>query len=295
MISIIIPFYNEAESIPVLLTEIQNQVREEHEVILIDDGSTIPVDRSHLTANTSLFLHRRRQGKGEALRTGVGKAKGDIIIFMDGDLQDDPADIPAFVQKIKEGSYVVNGKRKNRKDSFLVKLYSRIANWFLRFVLHSPFTDINCGFKAFRKEVLEEIPLYANNFRFLPLEASYRGFTCAEIPVLNRERKYGVSKFGSKKLMGGILDTITAYFLYKFAEKPLHFFGTIGGVIFSLGFLISLYLAIERLFFNVLLYRRPILQLGVLLIIVGIQIGMTGLIGELIVYLHKKDGRNMVK
>lgn len=288
MISIIIPFYNEAENIPILLDEIQKKVHEEHEIILVDDGSDVSANIKQLTTNIVILHHKTRQGKGAALQTGIQKARGEIIIFMDGDLQDDPSDIAAFVQKMKEGFFVVNGVRTKRKDSFLVQLYSRVANWFLRTVLSSPFTDINCGFKALRKEVLAEIPLYANSFRFLPLEASYRGFKVTEIPVNNRERKYGISKFGSKKLIGGILDTITAFFLYQFAEKPLHFFGSIGGVLFLVGFIISLYLSIERIFFNVLLYRRPILQLGVVLIIVGIQILMTGLIGELIVYLNKK-------
>jgi glycosyltransferase involved in cell wall biosynthesis len=226
-------------------------------------------------------------GKGEALRTGVKHAKGDIITFMDGDLQDDPSDLKKFIQKINEGADLVNGIREKRKDSLLIKTYSFFANIVLRSIFHSPFTDINCGFKMFKKETLIDFPLYGNNFRFFPLSVYYRGYAVAEVPVNNRKRLHGTSKFGPMKLFTGILDMVTAYFVYIFAERPLHFFGMIGGVLFLIGFLISLYLAFERIFFNVLLYRRPLLQLGIVLIIVGIQVVMTGLIGELIVYLNK--------
>jgi len=169
----------------------------------------------------------------------------------------------------------------------IVKIYSRIANWFLKTVLHSPYSDINCGYKVFRKEVLKEMVFYANNFRFFPLAVFYQGYKVTEININNRQRKFGVSKFGTKKLLIGIFDTLTAYFIFRFSESPLHFFGPIGGLIFGSGFIISFYLVFERIFFNMLLYQRPLLQIGILLIIVGIQIIMTGMIGELIVYLNK--------
>jgi hypothetical protein len=139
-----------------------------------------------------------------------------------------------------------------------------------------------------KREVLDDIVLYGNNFRFLPLAVYYQGFKVTEVEIRNRPRIHGKSKFGIMKVFIGIFDTMTAYFLYRFAERPLVFFGTIGGIIFSLGFLTALYLSYERIFYNVLLYRRPALQFAVLLIIVGLQIGLTGLIGELIVYLNKR-------
>ncbi len=300
MISIIIPFYNEAESLPVLidqLIEVLHRVKAEAEIILVDDGSN---DSSKLKVQSlkpqfktqncqiKLISHRKRFGKGKALQTGIEKAVGETIVFMDADLQDDPADLPKFLEKINKGYDFVNGIRVERQDNFLVKAYSSLAAFFLKKFLHSPFTDINCGFKAFKKEVLDEIVLYGNNFRFLPLAVFYQGFKVTEIPVKNQPRKFGSSKFGSKKLIGGIFDTLTAYFVYKFAEKPLHFFGPIGFFMFFAGFILSLYLAIERIFFDVLLYRRPALFLGVLLIVIGVQIITTGIIGELIVYLDKK-------
>jgi len=296
MISILIPFYNEEESLPLLHDEIVGnmaKLKREYEIIYIDDGS---IDQSFLAirdiskndTHVTIIANRKRLGKGEALRKGIEKARGEILIFMDADLQDNPSDLAHFLKKMDEGYHLVNGIRKKRKDSLIVRLYSAIANTFLNRVMKSPFTDINCGFKAIDKEIFKEIYLYGNNFRFLPLAAYYKGFRVAEIPVDNRDRRYGVSKFGWKKLYIGMIDTMTAYFIFQFAEKPLHFFGTIGLVFFSLGFIISVYLAIERIFFNVLLYRRPLLQFGTLFIIIGIQIAMTGIIGELIVYLEKR-------
>lgn len=290
MISIIIPFFNEEKNIPILLQELEMEMKKdkrEFEVILVDDGSQVPVDIENINAHVRLFTHKKRMGKGEALKTGLSQAAGDIIILMDGDLQDDPHDIPQFLAKLEGGADLVNGVRSHRKDGGIIKLYSSLANTVLKNLFKSPFTDINCGFKGFRKVVMEDMPLYGNNFRFLPLSAHYRGFKVSEIHVNNRKRIHGTSKFGASKLFVGLLDMTSAYFVFKFAEKPLHFFGIIGGTLFTGGFLISLYLAIERIFFNVLLYRRPLLQLGIVLIIVGIQIIMTGLIGELIVFLNK--------
>jgi len=296
MISILIPFYNEEESLPLLYNQIVDtmvKLKREYEILYIDDGSTdksVSKLKDCIQKDTHVHIigNRKRLGKGEVLQKGIEKASGDIIIFMDADLQDDPSDIVYFLKKIDEGYDLINGVRKKRKDSFIVKLYSYFANAFLHTVMKSPFTDINCGFKAIKKDVFKEIHLYANNFRFLPLAAFYKGFKVGEVEVQNRDRIYGVSKYGWKKLYIGMMDTVTAYFIFQFAEKPLHFFGTVGLGFFGVGFIISLYLTIERIFFNVMLYRRPILQLGILLIIIGIQIAMTGIIGELIVYLDKR-------
>ncbi len=293
MISIIIPFYNESESLPILtdqLIDVMNKIKKEYEIILIDDGSN-DADASKLIIKSEelkIIKHKKKLGKGRALKTGLENSKGDIIVFMDADLQDDPKDIRNFLKKIDEGHDFVNGIRANRQESIIVKTYSKIASSFLRTFLHSPFTDINCGFKAFKKEVLNDFSFYGNNFRFFPLAAYLSGNKVSEIAVINNKRKFGKTKFGKSKIFIGILDTLTAYFLFKFSEKPLHFFGIIGAILFLVGFLVSLYLAIERIFFGVLLYQRPLLQLGILLIIIGIQVVMTGIIGELVVFLNKK-------
>lgn len=292
MISVIIPVHNEAKNIPILLKELLSVMSNEtrpYEVIMVDDGSTTPqtLPANAVELHAKMYRHTKRLGKGEALRTGLKHAAGSIIIFMDGDLQDDPADIPSFLRVLDQGNDLVNGIRHNRQDTGIIKLYSSYANRALRSFFRSPFTDINCGFKVFRKELLTEMPLYGNNFRFLPLSAYYKGYRVAEVPVHNRKRIHGTSKFGTLKLFVGMLDMTTAYFIFKFAERPLHFFGTIGGVLFGMGSIISIYLAVERIFFGILLYRRPLLWMGILFIIVGIQILMTGLIAELMVYLRK--------
>ena len=312
MISIIIPFHNEEESLPILLdelTDVLDKQSKEYEMIFINDGSTdhsmlklkTPVRQAQgkqmskpnlKTNNVNILSLRKRFGKGEALRVGVEKAGGEIIIFMDGDLQDNPQDIPKFINKINQGYDLVNGIRKTRKDNFIIRTYSSFFNWFLRSFLKSPFTDINCGFKAIKKEVFSEIFLYGNNYRFLPLAAFYKGFNVGEIEVDNRERKYGLAKFGPGKFFIGFLDTVSAYFVYQFSEKPLHFFGSIGSVFFLIGFITAMILSIERIFFGVLLYRRPALLFAILMIIVGIQVLMTGIIGELIVYLSKKNSKS---
>jgi len=294
MISIIIPFHNEEKSLPILINRLidcTSKLKEDWEVVFVDDGST-DAYASEFKVQSSKFKvikHRKRLGKGEALKTGINNSKGETIVFMDADLQDDAKDIPRLIKKINEGYDFVNGIRTERKGNFLIRIYSTIATFFLKLFLRSPYTDINCGFKVFKRKVLSNFIFYGNNFRFFPLAAYYQGFKVTEISVINHPRKYGQSKFGPTKLFIGMVDTLTAYFLYQFSEKPLHFFGIIGGTFFSFGFLIALILTIERLFFGVLLYRRPALLLAILLIVVGVQIIMTGIMGELIVHLNKKS------
>lgn len=295
MISVIIPFYNESENLKTLIPAINDQlekIKAKFEIVLVDDGSDDNFQISNFNFQTKnklkIVKHRKRVGKGQALKTGVENAKGETIIFMDADWQDDPQDLPQFIKKIESGYDFVNGKRIKREDNFLIKFYSKLANWLLKKILKSPFSDINCGFKAFKKEILKDFVFYGNNFRFFPLAVYYQGYKVAEIQVKNNPRKFGRSKFGWTKAIVGLWDMLTALFIYRFSEKPLHFFGPIGGIIFFIGVLILIILATERLFFGILLYRRPMLFLGLLLVIVGIQIFMTGVLGELIVYLNKK-------
>ncbi len=297
MISIIIPFFNERENLPILYKELVDELEHlnrAYELIFVNDGSTdgsgvYARELAEKDSHVVFVNNRKRSGKGTALANGIRNAKGDIYVFMDADLQNDPKDIHDFLEKIDNGFDLVNGIRDTRDDdNSLIRIYSNLGNKFVKKFLKSPFTDINSGYKVIRKEVLEEFTLYANNFRFMPLAAYMKGFKVGEVKIHNRPRKHGVSKFGTSKIFIGLIDTLTAYFLYQFSERPLHFFGIIGGVFFASGFLFTLYLTIERLFFGVLLYRRPSLLFGILLIIVGIQIIMTGFIGELIVYFHKR-------
>ncbi|GIW62520.1 MAG: glycosyl transferase family 2 [Patescibacteria group bacterium] len=298
-LSVIIPFLNEEENLGKLYEELLANLEKlnlEYEIIFVNDGSTdngSDIVKKFVKTNPSVFLieHKVKKGKGDALATGLKKASGSLILFMDADLQDDPADIKKFYEKIQSGYDFVNGIRSKREDNLVIKLYSKTFNWFLKKFLRSPFTDINCGFKMFRKEIADSMSFYANNFRFLPLYAYYQGYKTTEVEVSNRPRIYGKSKFGIKKIFIGIIDTLTTYFLYRFSQRPLHFFGVIGGSIFSLGLIILSYLSFERIFLNHLLYRRPLLQFGVLLIVVGVQIIMTGFLGELIVFFNKQKNK----
>lgn len=294
-ISIIIPFHNEKENLLPLIDGLTSKLRagpHEYEIILVDDGSYDGYEEvvQQLIKHTSVRIVTlaRQMGKGKALSEGLEQATGDTILFMDADLQDDPQDIPAFIEKLENGYDFVNGHRYTRKDNGIIKIYSIIARWFLRNYLHSPFTDINCGFKIFRNSVLDDVVLYGNNFRFLPLAAFYEGYRVGEVKVHNQPRIHGKTKYGISKLFVGLIDMLSAYFLYKFAEKPLHFFGGVGAVLFGIGGLALAWVTYERIFMGVLLYRRPALLYAIFLVILGIQIIMTGIIGELIVYLHKK-------
>ncbi len=296
MISIIIPFHNEEKNLSLLsreLLSVLKKIGSSFEIVLVDDGST---DQSRAEAESiakknsqvKLVTVWKQSGKGKALDEGIKASQGDVIVFMDADLQDDPQDLPKLLKKLNSGYDFVNGIRQTRKDNSLVVLYSGVANKLIRGLLKSPFSDINCPFKVMKRQVLSDITLYGNNFRFLPLAIYYQGHRVTEMPVKNRARKYGKTKFGPGKLFTGLLDTLTAYFLYRFAERPLHFFGKAGSVIFLIGAAILAYLGFERIFYGELLYRRPVLFLGMLLVIVGIQVITTGILGELIVYLNKK-------
>lgn len=296
MISIIIPFYNEEGSLPLFLEELQKVMEElsyHHELIFVNDGSTdsgsmIIENARNENKRIHLYTHRKRFGKGKTLATGFLHSKGDIAVFIDADLQNDPKDLPKFIEKIALGYEFVNGYRKIRNDGFDKTLPSKIYNTLVNSLFSLPIHDINCGFKAMKREVLDSIQLYGDNYRILPILAKYEGFRITEIEVLHHPRKYGSSKYGAARLLFGLFDMLTYFFLLRFLEKPLHFFGVIGSFFLMLGSIILSYLAIERIFFQEMLYRRPILFLGMLLIVVGVQIITTGFIGELIVYLYKK-------
>ncbi len=297
MISLIIPFHNEEENLEELTTRIANNLsKKEYEIIYVNDGSTDnsvgvikKLQHDWPSLHIHLLQHRKKFGKGAALKTGIKEAKGDIIFFLDADLQDDPNDLPKFLDKLEEGYDLVNGWRKKRRDGLIKTLPSKIGNAIiLKHVLGSKFHDMNCGYKAMRVEVLDDVSLYGDNFRFLPIVAERNGFKTTEVVVEHNPRMHGSSKFGFFRRFTVFADILTAYFIYRFSEKPLHFFGFVGGSLFSVGSVISAYLIIDRIFFGHLLYRRPAFLYGLVLVIVGIQIIMTGVLAELMVYLKNK-------
>ncbi len=299
MISILIPFHNEEANLRPLVEAIKKSLPlTKFELVLINDGST---DSSYAIAKQltqkklgsvtiKLVSRALRQGKGRALTQGFKISTGTIIIFMDADLQDDPEDLTKFVKKIENGLDVVNGWRKHRLDGQDKTLPSKIANKLIwRALFGSSFHDMNCGFKAFRREVLEEIPLYGDNYRFLPYLAEQRGFEVGEVIVNHRPRTWGRSKYNAVRMLFGLIDSLSTYVIVRFSEKPLHFFAPIGGSIFILGFIIASRLSFEWLFFNLVLSTRPLFLVSIFLMIVGLQIIMTGILAEIVVYMNLKN------
>ncbi len=294
-ISIVIPVYNEEHNLPLLVEKIQNilhKIQTKYEIILINDGST---DNSKneiikLADNNKQIKHmhfNKNFGKAVALNKGFQIAMGELIITMDADLQDKPEEIPVLINKINEGYDLVSGWKINRKDKLEKKLPSKIFNYVIGTVTGLKIHDYNCGFKIYRKELTENINLYGEMHRYIPALAYWKGYRVGEVPVKHNYRKYGKSKYGMERYMHGLFDFMTVYFLIKYMSKPMHFFGKIGLFCSISGFLILSYLTIIW-FFGERIGNRPLLSLGILLFILGIQFISTGLISELIIYLYEK-------
>lgn len=293
--SIIIPFHNEAENLAILIDRLHEVIDDSFEIIFVDDGSTDDsitvlekaLEKAKLIDQSTVFRFHARQGKGIALKKGVKLSSGQTVIFMDADLQDDPQEIGSFIKKIEDGYQVVNGWRKKRLDGSDKTLPSAIGNKFIwRTLLKSKFHDMNCGFKAIKREVLQAVPLYGDNYRFFPYLAEKKGFLTTEIVVNHLPRVHGVSKYNAARLFLGLIDSLSTYVIVRFSQKPLHFFGLIGGFIFTLGFIIAFKLSFDWLFFGEVLSSRPLFLVSIFLMIIGIQIIMTGIVAEIIVYLH---------
>ena len=287
-VTIVIPVYNEEESIPSLYTEIKSSLKNfpEHEIIFINDGSkdTSIHKISTLVGNDStvtLIDLYSNSGKADALNEGFKAATGEIIISMDADLQDDPAEIPNLVDKINEGWDLVSGWKVDRKDPITKRWPSKLFNAIMRYVTNVKIHDFNCGLKAYKNKVVKALDLYGGMHRYTPALAAQKGFSVTEIPVNHRPRKFGVTKYGGSRIFHGFYDLLTVMFLGKYLSRPLHFFGTIGLILLSLGFVINVYLTLGW-FNGVWIGNRPIFFLGILLLIVGVQFFSMGLTGELI-------------
>lgn len=289
-ISVIVPLLNEEENIEVLYRELTDQLRElgqEFEIIFVDDGSTdqtfeilskIQKDDSRV----KVISFRKNFGQTAALSAGFDHARGDIIVTLDADLQNDPQDIPKLLEKLNEGYDLVNGWRFDRKDPFLTRrLPSIIANKVISFITRVTLHDYGCTLKAFRKEVTKNIRLYGEMHRFIPAIASGMGISICEVKVNHRARKYGKSKYGISRTIRVILDLITVKFLLSYATRPIQVFGLLGFCSGIIGFAIAIYLTIQRQFFGIPLANRPLLLLAILLIFIGLQFVTLGLIAEL--------------
>lgn len=297
MLSFIIPVKNEEESVEILFKEIEDvvkAVKKDFELIFVDDGSTdstFDVLKKLRSKNTRIKIirHRGNWGKSIALQNGFDKAKGEIIFTLDGDLQDNPSDIPDFLKKLSEGYDLVSGWKQKRLDSPVGKVIpSRIVNFLARTLTGVKIHDTNCGFKAYRKEVIQSLNLYGELYRFIPIIAAKQNFKVGEVTVTHRQRKFGKTKFGWSRGIKGILDLLTVVFITGYVQRPGHFFGTLGIGSFSIGFLIGIYISYLRFTTGSIQYRQPLLYLGILLMIIGIQLITTGLLAETIIYSRKR-------
>jgi glycosyltransferase involved in cell wall biosynthesis len=290
-ISVVIPFYNESESLGELLPALLHtltSLERSFEVILVDDGSTdnsasVAQDFIRSSPAFSLIVLRRNFGKSEALAAGFAHSKGKIIITLDADLQDDPADIQNFLQKIDSGADLVCGWRKFRRDPITKRVQSRLYNFLLRLFRLGVVHDINCPFRCFRREVIAETSLHGEHHRLVPLAAKWHGFTVAEIQTNHRPRKYGKSKYTAARIPNAGLDILNALLLRRFYRNPGRLFGSIGAVLTVAGFIICLYLAYLRIRYGTIDWRYPLLVLGVLLLALGAQSVLTGFLCELVI------------
>ena len=289
-LSVIVPILNERDNLPELqrrLTHVLMRLGRTYEIIYVDDGSTdgsLNLCREFAAADqhTVLIELRRHFGKATALQAGFQVAKGDIIITMDGDLQDDAEEIPFFLEALEEDLDLVSGWKKERQDPLSKTLPSRVFNFITSFFTGIPLRDFNCGFKAYRREVVENIDLYGELYRYIPVLAHAKGFRIGELPVKHHARRHGKSKYSFERFLQGAFDLLTVLFLCGFQRRPLHLFGLVGLCIFLFGFAIDLYLAM--LWFTGISYlgHRPLLMLGTLLITVGAQVLIFGLLAEMI-------------
>lgn len=298
-LSIIVPVYNETESLSPLHQGIQQalgQLPLDWEVVYVDDGSAdgslqvleglTAADPQHVT----IVVLRRNFGQTAAIAAGIDHADGDVIVLMDADLQNDPADIPMMLGKIEEGYDVVSGWRMNRQDKFLTRILpSRIANSLVSIVSGVHLHDYGCTLKAYRREVLAGFRLYGEMHRFIPAYASQVGAKIIEVPVHHHARKFGKTKYGIGRTVKVILDLFTVKFLLDYANKPIYLFGGTGVVLFVLSLIVLVYLVIMRLVAGEHLIRSPLLQMSVMLFILGFQSILMGLVAELLVRTYHES------
>jgi len=320
-LSIIIPLYNEAESLPELKTWIDRSLQGfTYELIFVDDGSTDgsweeisrlaslarndKEDAQNGAGKVRGIRFRRNYGKSAALYEGFAAAKGDIVITMDEDLQDSPEEIPEMVRMIREEGYdLVSGWKQHRKDNALTKnLPSKLYNWTARKVTGIKLHDMNCGLKAYRQEVVKNIEVYGEMHRYIPYLAKNAGFgKIGEKPVHHQKRKYGVSKFGLDRFVHGFLDLMSLWFLSRFGGKPMHFFGTSGILMFLVGFVMTVWIIVAKLVHQAqgLKFRavtdQPLFYLALLAVVLGVMLFLAGFLGEMIARSAPERNRYQVK
>lgn len=291
-VSVVIPVFDEEESLPELarqITEACESAGLSFEAWLMDDGSrddswAVIEDLHARDPRFGGIKLRRNYGKSAALAIGFEQARGRNVVTMDADLQDDPSEISKLISDLEQGFDLVSGWKKQRHDPLDKRLPSRFFNFVTRKISGIPLHDFNCGLKAYRRDVVKSVRVYGELHRYIPLLAKWEGYDrITERVIRHRPRKYGKTKFGFDRYVKGFLDLISVLFLTRFAARPMHFFGTFGTLAFISGFLISLWISIDKIAFGNPIGDRPLLLLGVLMIVVGVQMFTTGLLGEMII------------
>lgn len=300
-VSVVVPVYNEVESLPQLIEAIatsMNATGLNYELICVDDGSTdgsaeLLKQQALIHPHLRAVLLRRNYGQTPAMAAGFKYAQAQAIVTLDGDLQNDPADIPLLLAKLNEGYDLVSGWRKNRQDAALTRLLpSKIANWLIGRITGVKLHDYGCSLKAYRSEVVADMNLYGELHRFLPALAFIEGARITEIPVRHHARRFGRSKYGLGRTIRVVLDLFTVYFMKKFLTRPMHVFGLLGIISTVLGIVLGLYLSILKLGFGQSIGDRPLLILVVVLLVTGVQLFCFGLLGELLMRTyHESQGR----
>jgi len=294
-VSVVIPVYDEREAIRPLAAELLPVVRRlgrRVEVIFVDDGSRdgtaeVLADLAAVEPEVSVVRLRRNFGKAAALVAGFREAAGDAVVTMDGDLQDDPAEIPRLLAALEEGVDLVSGWKRDRRDPWSKRAASRVFNGVTARMSGVALHDLNCGLKAYRAEVVRALSITGDLYRYIPVMAANEGFRVREVPVHHRPRAYGRSKYGLERYIRGFLDLLTILFIGRFRHRPMHLFGGLGLVVTAIGLAISAYMAVLR-FTGHGIGNRPLLLLGVLAIVVGIQLFTIGLVSEMIQFNRQR-------
>ncbi len=295
MISVVVPVHNEERTVALLFEELQavlDGLGQPWEAIYVDDGSTdgsfAALTRLHNGNDQVRVVRLRRNfGKATALAAGFAQAEGDVIVTIDSDLQDDPAEIPRLLVKLDEGFDLVSGWKSRRRDRWTRRILSRIFNWATGRVSGLRLHDMNCGLKAYRAEVVRGLRLYGELHRFIPVLAHYRGYRVAELPVHHRARAQGRSRYGMERYLRGFLDLLTVSFIGRYRHRPLHLFGGLGLTLGFIGFAVLLYLTVLKISGEAI-GHRPLLVLGVLFVVVGLQFFSLGLISEMLTTHHEE-------
>jgi len=296
VISIVIPLHNEERSVGLLYEELQaalEPLEQDWEAVFVDDGSVdgsfAALTRLHdAHENVRVVRLRRNFGKAAALATGFAQASGETVVTIDADLQDDPSEIPRLLVKLDEGFDLVSGWKTRRRDPLRRRVLSRIFNWVTGRVSGLRLHDMNCGLKAYRAEVVNGLPLYGELHRFIPVLAHYRGYRIAELPVNHRPREHGRSRYGVERYVRGFLDLLTVSFIGRYRHRPLHLFGGLGLVLGLSGVAILVYVTVVKALGHAI-GERPLLTLGVMLVVVGLQFFSLGLISEMLTSQHEES------